>query len=135
MALRAEPRVGDFQQPVVDRAVGLMAVGAVFKRGRMFPQERTAPLGVAGVTVLVDASLFELGGIRRSVRVVAVAAADFSFAQRHMRRAHELRLSLQMALPADLDVRALPEKWGFVVDLRELIAIRRLMHDRMAVRA
>lgn len=85
VALRAQARVGDFQEPVVDGAVRLMTIGAVFKRGRMFPQERTAALGVTCVTVFVDARLFELGGVRCSVRIMAVAAADFSFAQRHMR--------------------------------------------------
>jgi len=60
MALRAEPRVGNLEQPVVDGSVRLMAVSAIFKRRRMRPKKWAAPLGVAGVAVLVDAGLLEL---------------------------------------------------------------------------
>ena len=60
MALGAQPRVGDFQQPVIDGAVRLMAVGAIVECGRMFIKERPSSFGMAGVTVLVDAGLLEL---------------------------------------------------------------------------
>lgn len=40
-----------------------------------------------------------------------------------------------MALSADLDIGPLPEKRRLVVDLGELIAVGRLVHDGMTVRA
>ena len=60
MAGAANPRIGHFQQPIVDRTVGLVAVGAIFKNRRMLPKKRPPPLGMAGVTVLIDTGLLEL---------------------------------------------------------------------------
>jgi len=60
VALGAEPGIGDLEQPVVDGSVGLMTVGAALKRRWMRPEEWSAPLGVAGVTVFIDAGLLEL---------------------------------------------------------------------------
>jgi hypothetical protein len=74
MAGRAEPRVCDFEEPVIDGSVRLMTVATVLKRRRMFPQKRPAPLSMAGVTVFIDAGLFELGRIGGAVRIVAVRA-------------------------------------------------------------
>ena len=73
MTLGAQPRVSNFQQSVIDRAVGLVAVSTTFERGWMLIKKWAAPLGMAGVTVLVDTGLLELGGIRRAVRIVAVS--------------------------------------------------------------
>ena len=75
MARGAEPRIGHFEKPIIDGSVGLVAVAAVFKRRRMFPQKRPAPLGVAGVTVVIDAGLFELRGIGGAMRIVAVGTS------------------------------------------------------------
>ena len=72
MARGAEPRIGHFEQPIIDGSVGLVAIATVFKRRRMFPQERPAALSMAGVTVFIDAGLFELGRIGGAVRIVAV---------------------------------------------------------------
>ena len=63
VTLGAQPRIGDLQQPVVDRAMRIVAVSTVFKRGRMLVKERTAPLGMASIAILVDTGLFELGGV------------------------------------------------------------------------
>jgi hypothetical protein len=60
MALRAKPGVGNLEQPVVDGPVRLVAVGTIFKRRRMRPKKRAAPLGMAGVAVFVDTRLLEL---------------------------------------------------------------------------
>ena len=60
VALGAQPRVGDFQQPIVNGAVRLMAVCAIFERGRMLIEERPSSFGMAGVAVFVDAGLLEL---------------------------------------------------------------------------
>ena len=72
VTLRAESRIGNFEQPVVHRTVGLVAAGAVLNRRRMLPEKGPAPLRVAGIAVLVDACLLELGRIRTAVRIVAV---------------------------------------------------------------
>lgn len=80
VALSAEPRVGHFQQAVVDRAMGLVTVGAVFKHRRMLMQKWPAPFGVAGITVFIDAGLLELSGIGCAVRIVAIRASEFPLA-------------------------------------------------------
>ena len=72
MARGAKPRVCDFEKAIIDGSVRLMAIATVFKRRRMFPQKRPAPLSMAGVTVFIDAGLFELGRIGGAVRIVAV---------------------------------------------------------------
>jgi len=56
----AEPRHTYFEQPVVDRTVGLMAVGTIFEDRWMLMKEGPSSLSMAGVTVLVYAGLFEL---------------------------------------------------------------------------
>ena len=72
MARSAKPRVCDFEKPIIDGSVRLMAIATVFKRRRMFPQKQPAPLGVAGVTVFIDAGLLELRRIGGAVRIMAV---------------------------------------------------------------
>jgi hypothetical protein len=72
MARGAKPRVRDFEKPIIDGSVGLMTVATVLKRRRMLPQKRPAPLGMAGVTVFIDAGLSELRRIGGAVRIVAV---------------------------------------------------------------
>ena len=72
MARGAEPRVCDFEKPIIDGSVRLVTVATVLKRRRMLPQKRPAPLGMAGVTVFIDAGLLELRGIGGAVRIVAV---------------------------------------------------------------
>ena len=135
VALGAKPGVGDLEQPVINGAVGFMAVGAIFKRRRMRPEERSASLGVAGITVFVDAGLFELGRIRRAVRIMAVGASELSFSHRHVRRAHELGVSLQVALAANFYFRAAVKERSFFADFGELVPIGSLLHYRMAIHA
>ena len=84
VALGAKPRVGNLQQPVVDGSVRLVAIGAIFKRRRMRPKKRAAPLGMARVAVFIDTGLFELCLIRRPVRIVATGADELSLSQGHM---------------------------------------------------
>ena len=94
VTLSAQPWVSNFEQPVVYRAVRLMAIGAIFYDRRVLPKKRPAPLSVAQVTGFINACLYELRGIRSSVRVVAVRAGHLSFPERHVRGAHELALPL-----------------------------------------
>ena len=84
MALGTQPWIAHFKQTVIDRTMGLMAIGAIFHYGRMFPEKRPAPLGMAGVTILIHACLFELRGIRAAMGIVTIRAGDLTFAQRHM---------------------------------------------------
>ena len=79
MTFGAKPRHARFQQAVVDAAMRLMAIGTIIRNRRMLMEKRPAPLGVAGITVLVDARLLELRRIGRAMRVVAVRAGDFAF--------------------------------------------------------
>ena len=72
MTLGAESRVGNFEQAIVNRAMGLVAVGTIFPNRWVFVQERPAPFRVAEVTGFIDARLFELRRVGSSVRVMAV---------------------------------------------------------------
>ena len=94
MTLRAEPGIGDFQQPVVDRPVRFMTVGAIFQHRRMFPEKRAAPFRMTGIAIFIDTSLFELRWIGASVRVMAIRTDHLSFPERHVRRAKQLCLPL-----------------------------------------
>ena len=109
-----------------------MAIATVFKRRRMLPQKRPAPLGVAGVTVFIDAGLLELGRIGGAVRIVAIRASELAFSHGHMRRAHELGFSLQVALAANLGFRPLIKKRRLLTNLHELMLVGRLLHQLMA---
>ena len=60
VALGAKPRIGNFQQAVVHRAMGLVAVGAVLKHRWMLVKKGSPSFGMAGIAVLIDASLLEL---------------------------------------------------------------------------
>jgi hypothetical protein len=135
VALSAQPRVGNFEQAIIDGAVRLMASGAILQDRRVFPKKGSAPLRVAGVTVFIDARLHQLRWIRRSVRIMTIRTGDLSFSKRHMRRAHELRFTLEMALAADFSLRALAKKRRAVVDLGKLISVGGFLHDGMAVNA
>ena len=115
--------------------MGLMTVRAIFQHGRMLVQERTASFGMARVTVLVEARLFELRRIRRPVGIVAARASQLSFPHRHMGRPHQLRLSLQMALAADFRLRLGIGERSVVVDLGQLITVGGLLHQGVTVNA
>lgn len=135
MTLRADPRIGNFEKPVIDRTMRLVAGGAVLYGWRMLPEKRSAPLGMAGIAVFVNACLLELGRIGRPVRVVAIGTGEFPFSERHMGGAHELRRSLQMALAANFRLGALVGEDGLVADLGKLEAVGGLLHDGMTVDA
>jgi hypothetical protein len=94
VTLSAQPGIGNSEQAIVNRAVRLMASGAILQDRRVFPKKRSTPLGVTGVTVFIDSRLNELRWIRRSVRIMTVRTGDLSFSKRHMGGAHELRFSL-----------------------------------------
>ena len=60
VTLVAQPRHPHFEQPLVNGAVGVMAVGTIIEDRRMLKQERSSSLCVTGVTVFVHAGLYEL---------------------------------------------------------------------------
>src|SRR5215467_959462 len=66
---------------------------------------------------------------------MTVRADELSFSQRHMGRAIELGLSLQVALAANFYFRPPVEKWRLFTDLSELILIGRPLHHPMAIDA
>ena len=135
VTLGAQPWVGDFEQPVVYRAVRLMAIGAIFYDRRVLPKKRPASLTVAQVTGFINAWLYELRRIRSSVGVVAVCAGHLSFPERHVRGAHKLAFSLEVALTANFNLRSLVEKGSLVTNLHQLEAVTGFLHDGVAVDA
>jgi hypothetical protein len=118
VTLIAKPRHAHFEQAVIDAAMGFVAIRTIVRNRRMLKKKRPPPLGVARVTVLVDTVLFELCGIGAAMGVVAVGADDLALSHGHMRRAHELSLALEMALPAHFYFGSLVEESSLVVNLR-----------------
>lgn len=135
VTLGAESRIGNFEQAIVNRAMGLVAVRTIFPNRWVFVQEGSAPFRMAQVTGFIDARLFELRRVGSSVRVMAVRTGQRPFSQRHVGRALELRLSLQVALAAHFRLGSLIEKNRLVPYLRQLETISGLFHDRMAIDA
>ena len=135
VTLVTEPRHAHFKQAVIDGTVGFMAIGTIVRNRGMLKKVGPPSLRMTGVTVFVDACLLEHSRIRRSVRVVTVRAGNLSFPLRHMGRAHELRLSLQVALVADFRLGLPVEENGLVADLGKLTLVARLFHYSMAVDA
>jgi hypothetical protein len=131
MARGADPWVRDLEKPVIDGSVRLMAIGTIFKRRRMWPEKRPSPFGMAGVTVFIDAGLLELGRIGRPMRIMAVRTDELSFSERHMGRAIELRVSLQVTLAANFYLCPPVKEGRLLTHLRELL-VARLLHQSMA---
>ena len=135
VTLGAKSRIGNFEQPVVHRAMRLVAVGAVLDDRRVLPEKGTAPFRMTRVAIFIDACLFELGRIRASMRIVTVGACHLSFPNRHVRRAHQLGFSLQMTLAANFGLGPFVEERGSVSDLGQLVTVGELLHDGVAVDA
>jgi len=66
---------------------------------------------------------------------MAARASDLPFSERHVGRALELRLSLQVALQANFRFRLFGEENRFVGQFRELIFVARLLHESVAIDA
>ena len=81
----ANPRISDFEEPIVDRPVRLMTVSTIFEDRRVLPQKRPSSLRMTGIAVLVNAVLFQLGRIGAAVRVMTIGADDVTLAERHVR--------------------------------------------------
>lgn len=135
MTLSADPGIGDFEEAVIDRTMGLVTIGAIFHYRGMLPEKGPAPLRMALVAGLIDARPFELRGIGSSMGVVAIGACHLAFSERHVRRAHELGSPLKVTLAADFCLGSLVEERSFLTDLGQLKTVARLFHDRVAVDA
>jgi len=135
VTLGADPGICHFEEPVVDGAMRLVTVRAVLQHRGVLPEKRAAPLRVARVTIFIDARLFELRGIGRAMGIVTVGARELPFPDRHVRRAHQLRFSLQMTLAADFGLSALVKEGSLIADLSKLEAIGGLLHNHVAVHA
>lgn len=61
-----------------------MAIAAILQNRRMFPQEGSAPLGVAAIAILIDGALDQLFGIGRAVWIVATGAGNLALSEGHM---------------------------------------------------
>ena len=79
VTLGAKPRHAHFKQAVIDAAVRFMAIRTIFRNRRMLMKKWPASLGMAGITVFIDARLLELRRIGRAVGVVAVRAGNLPF--------------------------------------------------------
>ena len=134
VALSAKSRVRNLEQPVVHRAVRFMAVGAILENRSMLPEKRPPPLGMASIAIFVYARLLELRRIRRAMRIVAIGANDLALPHRHVRRAHQLRLELEVALTAHFYFSSLVEERSLVANLCQLLTPR-FLHYGMAVDA
>src|SRR5215510_11583168 len=109
-----------------------MTVGATVKDRRMNIEKGPTPLCVTAPTVFIHARLFKLVGIRGAVRVVAVGAGHLAFSERHMGRAIELRIALQVTLAANLDFCSLIVKDGSFAKFGELKTVSGFLHDAVA---
>ena len=73
-----------FGQVLIDRAVRVVTVQAIFPNRRMFEQERSALLGVTFVASVIDGGFFPQAFGGRAVRLMAICAGHLAFAQRHV---------------------------------------------------
>src|SRR6516165_9035735 len=99
----------------MDRAVRVMAGGAVLLDRRVVEHERSALVGVARVALIVDRRLLHHHRGERPVWVMAVAALDLSLDDRVVRGLEGLRADVLVAGPTDLRLVRL-EGRGELVD-------------------
>ena len=85
MAARAHEVHAFFHEAGFIGAVRRVAVQAVLANRLVFPQHRTALIGMAGVAGLVDREFFEQLGTSRTMRVMAIRANHFALTHRVMR--------------------------------------------------
>lgn len=100
VALLAQQRWTLHQQRRIIRAVGAMTKRAVLRYRGMFPQERSAFIGVAAVTGLVNGIADEQRRRERAVWPVAIRAAHLAETHRVGMRGIEFHACLRVALLA-----------------------------------
>jgi len=97
VALLTKLGPGTGQQLVVVRAMGVMAVHAVFPHRRVFPEHGAALLGMTGVAHDVHAIRLEQWPGRAAMGVMAIDAGHLAFRQRHVGALPELGALLLVA--------------------------------------
>src|SRR5271170_4970322 len=91
VALLAKHWPRRIQQTLEIRAMWIVAVEAALAHGSVLEQKRTALLGMAAVTHIIDAVGLQQRRSGGAVRVVAIDAADLALEQRHVGALVELR--------------------------------------------
>src|SRR3990170_5347882 len=123
MATLTEPGPIHRQQLLVIGTVRLMAIQTVLSHGRMLPKKRSTLIGMALITILVNRSFRQEFFIRRTVRIVTIAALYFSFPERHVGGTLHLRSSLLVTLEADFKLRSFCKEFLWRRWLHNLVAI------------
>lgn len=101
VAVLAQPRCALDQQGRMHAAVRTMTAQAILARGRVFPQEWPAELGMAGRACLGDRGRCEQGRAWAAMSGVTVAAGDAAIEQRVCRRPQGLGMGAAMTIGAD----------------------------------
>lgn len=104
MALLTDPGRAKSKQPHIIAPVRQVTIQAVFPYRCMFPQERTAGIGMASITGFVDAVVRNQFLGDRTVDVVTIGALHFAFADRMMRPIVSRRGRNLMTLAAQLQL-------------------------------
>lgn len=102
VALITQERWTRFKQRRDVGTVWRMAIGAIFGRRLMFPQEGSALFGMAGVASFSDRIFLEQFGTGRTMRVVAIGTDHLAFLNWVVRIFGALRPLLLVAGKADL---------------------------------
>ncbi len=109
MTVLTQPRSTLLEQRRVGGTVWRVAAAAVVGDRAMFPKERAALFGMAGVAGLVDGVLHQQLGTGGTVRIVAIRAGHFAGMYRVYRDALELRALGLVTAFANLRLRDLAE--------------------------
>src|SRR5215831_5583482 len=104
MALLTDSWRAKSKQPHIIAPMRQVTIQAVFPYRRMFPQERTAGIGMASITGFVDAVLRNEFLGDRTVDVVTIGTLHFAFADRMMRPIVSSRGRNLMTLTAKLQL-------------------------------
>lgn len=115
MTFQAKGLVALGQQPLVNRAVRLMAGVATLAQGLVLEDKRPALHGVALETGFVCARQFGAAALDCGtfVRLVAIGTTHLAFQHRMVVRERELRTDIEVALEAGLR-----ERFGLIMEPR-----------------
>ena len=105
MALLTDPGRTKSKQPHIIAPVRQVTIEAVFPYRRMFPQERTAGIGMASITGFVDTVVRNEFLGDRAMDVVTIGALHFALADRMMRPIVSRRGRNLMTLATQLQLR------------------------------
>ena len=109
------------EQPRIYGAMRIVAVGALFANGLVFPQHRTALVGVTAIASVVDPHLPQQIGACRAMRIVAIGADHFAFADGMVGILQRERTLLGMASKANVGLRRF-DQYRILVDVDRVTA-------------